>query len=139
MISALLFYHLKSPGVRHGARISAEPIADWSDPGQLTFLSCPVYVSSVPDVTYTFLLIIYQNKYRLLFSGERHSDKLPRSFYMSPSAFRPCAICGNFRIAHLSIFLYSSSFLYTFDYPCYDVFIHRCVALWYVVHLCAVS
>jgi len=24
--------------------ISAEPIADWSDPGQLTFISYPVYV-----------------------------------------------------------------------------------------------
>jgi len=42
----------KSRDVRHGdsARrlISAEPITDWSDPGQLTFVSCPVYVSSAP-------------------------------------------------------------------------------------------
>ena len=26
-----------------------EPIANWSDPGQLSFVSYPVYVSSVPD------------------------------------------------------------------------------------------
>ena len=43
MIMALLFSHPKSPDVD-----LAEPISDWSDPGQLTFVSYPVYVSSVP-------------------------------------------------------------------------------------------
>ena len=29
-----------------------EPIADWSDLGVLTFVSCPVYVSSVPGPSF---------------------------------------------------------------------------------------
>ena len=37
---------------RHWRRwISADPTADWSDPGQITFVSCPVYISSVSGST----------------------------------------------------------------------------------------
>jgi len=42
----------KKPGCTARRYISAEPISDWSDPGQLTFVSYPVYVSSVPGSTH---------------------------------------------------------------------------------------
>jgi len=37
----------KKPGCTARRSMSAEPIADWSDLGQLTFVSYPVYVSLV--------------------------------------------------------------------------------------------
>ena len=50
VISALLFPS-KKPGCTARRWISAETIADWSDPGQLTLVSYPVYISSVPALS----------------------------------------------------------------------------------------
>ena len=40
----------KKPGYMAWRYILAEPITDWWDPGQLTFVSCPGYVYLVPHL-----------------------------------------------------------------------------------------
>jgi len=50
----------KKPGCMAWRWISAEPIAHWSDPGQLACVSYPIYVSLVPALSNIKLTSMYQ-------------------------------------------------------------------------------